>query len=96
MTEKQPTVIVGNDYLRFEDVIHKQLPAAEGQYVSRYVDGSLGCPNLGEGLRFIGDPIQWARLRIHKDDVEEFIKRYNTYKEKKRKEMIALVASLGD
>lgn len=40
------------------------------QYVSRYV------PNLGEGLRFRGEPSDYHFLEIHKDDVNEFVRRY--------------------
>jgi hypothetical protein len=76
-----------SDYLRFETVIQERLNE-EGQYVSRYVDGALGCPNLGDGLRFEGDPIYFTTFKIHKDDVEVFIRRYLAYKEERKKKVL--------
>lgn len=50
------------------------------QYVSRYVDGRIsGYPALGEGLRFEGDPKDYHDLKIHRDDVSEFVRRYKDY-----------------
>jgi hypothetical protein len=52
------------------------------QYVSRYVDGRHGEPNLGEGLRwkFKGDSSNYHFIRIHRDDLEEFHNRVVDYK----------------
>lgn len=63
------------DYVLFGDVA-RNLCGNQCQYVSRYVDGRHGKPNLGMGLRIIGDPADYHSLIIHKDDVEEFVKRY--------------------
>lgn len=53
----------------------------QAQYASRYVDGVIeDYPNLGEGLRFKGDPSDYHSLRIHKDDVQEFVQRVTLYK----------------
>jgi hypothetical protein len=80
----EPEVL--NLYERFEEVILRELNE-EGQYVSRFTDGSLGCPNLGEGIRFIGSSAQWDRLLIHRDDIEEFVGRYREYKQKRIEEL---------
>lgn len=45
------------------------------RFVSRYVDGRHGFPELGKGLRFHGDPVDYNRLFIHKGDVKCFIER---------------------
>lgn len=50
------------------------------QYVSRYVGGRHGSPDLSEGLRFEGDPTDYHFLRIHKDDVATFIERVRDYR----------------
>lgn len=67
------------DYVYFGDVSRKKL-GQQTQYTSRYLDGANGeYPNLGEGLRIEGDPRDYHRVMIHKDDVSEFIKRYIEY-----------------
>ncbi len=68
-----------NDFVNFGDValgiLNKQ-----SQYASRYVDGRIDDrPNLGKGLRFEGDPADYHFLKIHKDDIAEFIKRVREY-----------------
>ncbi len=45
------------------------------QYISLYVGGYGGRPDLSIGLRFNGDARIYHELRIHADDVEEFIHR---------------------
>lgn len=53
----------------------------QSQYASRYVNGALeGYPNLGEGLQFKGDPADYHDLKIHKDAIDEFVMRVNSYK----------------
>ena len=47
----------------------------QNQYASRYVDGRHGHPNLGEGLRFMGDPSDYHSLYIHVDDYDTFRER---------------------
>ena len=44
----------------------------QNQYVSRYIDGRHGSPELGKGLRFDGDPKDYHNVLIHKDDLAEF------------------------
>jgi len=64
-----------SEYTKFGTVSHDKRIGRQSQYVSRFVDGRLDNPNLGEGLRFNGSPDDYHSLEIHKDDVEEFIKR---------------------
>lgn len=35
------------------------------------------------GLRFRGDPRDYHSVRIHKGDVDEFVKRYKEYRQKR-------------
>jgi hypothetical protein len=73
------------DYIDFGDVSRGRL-GQQCQYASRYVDGVIpGWPNLGEGLRFKGYPSRYYSLRIHKDDVEEFVWRVEAYREEASK-----------
>jgi len=70
-----------NEYVDFGDVSRGKL-GIQCQYGSRYVDGCIpGWPNLGEGLRFKGNTNNYHSLRIHRNDIDEFIRRYETYKE---------------
>lgn len=54
----------------------------QNQYASRYVDGRLDYPNLGEGLRwkFKGDSSNYHFIRIHRDDLVEFHRRVTEFK----------------
>lgn len=61
-------------YVNFTYVANRHI-GRQSQYTSRYVDGRLGYPNLGEGLRFKGDPADYHSLRIHQDDIAEFARR---------------------
>jgi len=70
-----------SDFVRFGDVainyLHQQC-----QYCSRYVDGRIpGYPNLGKDLRFKGESYEYHQLMIHKDDVNEFVRRVEKYRE---------------
>lgn len=66
-------------YINFGDMARHKMNM-QCQYASRYVDGVIdGWKNLGEGLRFKGNTNVYHSLRIHKDDVEEFVQRYNDY-----------------
>lgn len=51
------------------------------QYLSRYVDGRLGSPKLGVGLRFRGKPSDYHNLEIHAEDAKEFFLRVCDYEE---------------
>ena len=69
------------DFVNFGDMCRSRLHQ-QCQYGSRYVDGRIpGYPNLGKGLRFKGESSEYYSIKIHKDDVEEFIKRVEQYRE---------------
>jgi len=64
------------DFVNFGDVVARGKFGMQCQYVSRYVDGVIpGWANLGKGLRFQGSAANYHSLKIHKDDVEEFVRR---------------------
>lgn len=73
------------EWREFGDVCRNEC-REQAQYGSRYIDGRLGYPNLGEGLRFrarYGGPLDTSDyhfIDIHKDDVEEFVARYQAHK----------------
>lgn len=60
-------------------VMARELCGHQAQYVSRCIDGRHGLPNLGEGLRFLGRPEDYHDVKIHRDDVDEFVRRYKAY-----------------
>jgi hypothetical protein len=67
-------------FVQFGDVSRYRL-GQQCQYGSRYVDGSIpGCANLGEGLRFRGSTNDYHSLRIHIDDVDEFVSRVRRHR----------------
>lgn len=65
------------EYTYFGDVARSL--GSQAQYCSRYLNGQGDYPNLGRGLRIRGTVANYHALEIHKDDVDEFIKRYNEY-----------------
>lgn len=65
-------------WVRFGDVARERC-GQQAQYASRAIDGRLGYPNLGVGLRFKGDPRDYHRVLIHADDVEEFVRRWKAH-----------------
>jgi len=68
-------------FVRFGDV-SRQILNQQAQYGSRYLGGweKDNYPNLGEGLRIQGKIDDYHNLKIHKDDIEEFVKRFEEYK----------------
>lgn len=66
-------------YVEFGEVAHKRLQE-QTQYASRYLEGRHGYPNLGKGLRWEGDLDDYHFIRIHKDDVDEFVRRVEEYR----------------
>jgi hypothetical protein len=68
-----------DDFVSFGDVARDQI-GEQCQYISRYVNGQPGRPNLGEGLRIAGDPFDYHFLKIHKDDVAEFVDRVKQHR----------------
>jgi len=70
-----------NGFVRFGDVA-SMLLKQQAQYASRYVDGfQEEYPNLGEGLRFEGKSDDYHNLKIHQDDINEFVRRVTVYKQ---------------
>jgi len=74
------------NYVNFGDITRKKL-GIQCQYASRYVHGKIeGWPYLGKDLRFKNDPINdYHSLQIHKDDVEEFVRRVKGHCQEREK-----------
>jgi len=54
----------------------------QAQYASRYADDlDNDYPNLGEGLNIKGGCDNYRDMKIHKDDIVEFVKKVREYKE---------------
>ncbi len=70
-----------DDYVDIGDIVHGKLLEGQSQYVSRYLLKDFpGYPFLGEGLRFEGESRDYHSWRIHKDDVETFVKRVKEHR----------------
>jgi hypothetical protein len=73
-------------FVRFGDVSDRFIPRMQVQYSSRYLNGLAGSPNLGEGLRIKQCGVHSCHtVRIHKDDISEFVRRYREYEEERKK-----------
>lgn len=83
--------ILPQEYVSFGEVCRTRL-SMPCQYGSRYIDDSdaarsFGDTYLGEGLRFTGRDVtggvsDYHILRIHRDDVKEFVRRVIEHKVK--------------
>lgn len=76
-------------FVTFGDVA-RELLGRQAQYISSFADGlDKDTPSLSEGLRFknmlntrTGEATgNFHEYRIHKDDIEEFVKRVKEYQE---------------
>ncbi len=70
-----------NGFVKFGDVSRRILNKQCQYGVSfAFGDSGSGCPNLGEGLRITGDIGNYHDVKIHQDDIEEFVRRYKAYR----------------
>lgn len=70
-------------YVEFGDIALSEMEM-QSQYASRYTDGTMkGYPNLGEGLRFKGSVSDYHFMKIHNEDIEEFLRRFKEYRDKR-------------
>lgn len=70
-----------SEYISFGDLSRSEM-GLQAQYGSRYIHGKVGgYPNLAEGLRVEGDPLDYHSLRMHVDDASTFIQRYREHGE---------------
>lgn len=83
--EQKPTFEADKEgFVNFGEV-SRRLLGKQAQYGSRYVDGAFGeYPKLGEDLRIKGNSDDYHNLRIHQDDIDEFVKRYKNYQEQQK------------
>jgi hypothetical protein len=65
-------------YVNFGEMARNRL-GRQCQYTSRYLIGLYPYPDISEGIRWKGSRGDYHSYRIHKDDVEEFIKRIEEY-----------------
>lgn len=95
MSKENPTEQPNQSTLNFETdekgfvdfgLVSKNLMGKQTQYGSRYLGDEVwikdGYPNLAEGLRIIGNADDYHNIKIHQDDIEEFVKRYKKHQEK--------------
>jgi hypothetical protein len=74
-------------FVRFGDVSRRFIENEQVQYTSRFLNGVGGQrPNLAKGLRIKEGPMKsYHTVRIHRDDIPEFVRRYNEYEEERKK-----------
>lgn len=63
------------NWIRFTEMALQRFGKQAPQLVYPYVRGDDWYPRLDWGLRFRSDPKDGHILQIHKDDVEEFVRR---------------------
>jgi hypothetical protein len=67
-----------NDYISFREI--SDSVGMQSQYASRYLNGSLGSTNLGEGIRYLGDTAEYHDLKIHLEDAPTFCERLRAHR----------------
>ncbi|MCI0542630.1 hypothetical protein L0Y69_02690 [bacterium] len=68
-------------YVRVGDFAVQEL-GKQSKSVAAFLDGDEGqAPeyNLGNGLRFLGSSGNYSGMKLHVDDIEEFIQRVRKY-----------------
>ena len=64
--------------------VSRSLLKMQGQYGARYADDlDKDYPNFGEGLRIQGNTGNYHDMKIHVDDVIEFVEKVIEYKNKR-------------
>lgn len=75
------TIVDPSKYIDFGDFSRKHL-GLTCQQGSKYVDGAIdNYPEIGQGLRFLGNNNNYHSLKIHEDDIQTFLNRFNDYME---------------
>lgn len=81
--EKYANKVDENGFVRVPDFATQEL-RRQSQSIASLLDGEGGLSpeyNLGEGIRYTGDSGNYDRMKVHIDDLEEFITRVkNHYK----------------
>jgi len=57
------------------------LLGSQNQYTSRYLEGTGSFPDLGENIRYAGDPADYHSVKIHEEDIATFVARIVAYRE---------------
>ncbi|HEY5588383.1 MAG TPA: hypothetical protein VIK86_05440 [Candidatus Paceibacterota bacterium] len=76
--EKYFSKIDPNGYLRLGDISREEFGGRQSKNISSLLDGSEGI-NLGENLKYEGNSGNYSDMKIHIDDLNEFIKRVKEY-----------------
>lgn len=72
-----------NDYTQAETILEEKYVQfgkigsagvnMQTQYSSRYLEGTAGCPDLGDDIRIAGNPnLDYHSLKIHEEDIPLF------------------------
>jgi cold shock CspA family protein len=69
-------------YVSLGDVAHGKL-GDTSQNVAKYFSGLSPYPNLGHRIRVKGEPSMYHSMRVHRDDVEEFVGRVKKWQQAK-------------
>ncbi len=66
--------------------VSRSLLKMQGQYGARYADDiDSDYPNFGQDLRIIGNAGNYHDMKIHADDIEEFVNKVNEFKKSSSK-----------
>lgn len=84
LKEKYKNKIDKNGFVRVGDFSNQEL-RRQAKSIASLLDGEEGLSpeyNFGEGIRYVGASGNYDTMKVHIDDLEEFIKRVkNHYKE---------------
>lgn len=79
--EKYLSKVDKNGFIYVGDFATQELKR-QSKSVASFLDGEEGAEpdiNLGNGIRFTGSSGNYSDMKIHVDDLEEFIKRVRNY-----------------
>ena len=66
-------------YVSFGDIAREQMDM-QCQYAVRYLFPNQDRPYLGEAIRTTGTIMEYHGVKIHRDDIAEFLRRFQAYK----------------
>lgn len=76
--ERYLNKIDSESFIRLGDISRQDFGGRQIKNIASLLDGSEGV-NLGEGLKFSGNSGNYSDMKIHIDNLEEFVNRVNKF-----------------
>lgn len=78
LKEKYISKTDGEGYVRLGEISRSDFNERQIKNIASFLDGSEGV-NLGENIRYEGNSGNYTDMKIHIDDLEDFVRRIKEY-----------------